>query len=65
MHKKFEIIRTKIKGGSQSERKVVTHSDLPLSSYSKKKELHIIQGALFLNGIFEVTLHSIIEANHS
>ena len=33
MHKKFEINRTKIKGGSQSGRKVVTHnskSDLPL-----------------------------------
>ena len=33
MHKKFEINRKKIKGGCQSERKVVTHkskSDLPL-----------------------------------
>ena len=33
MHKKFEIKRTKIKGGCQSGRKVVTHnsySDLPL-----------------------------------
>ena len=33
MQKKFEINRTKIKGGSQSGRKVVTHnskSDLPL-----------------------------------
>ena len=33
MHKKFEIDRTKIKGGCQSGRKVVTHdskSDLPL-----------------------------------
>ena len=33
MHKKFEINRTKIKAGSQSKRKVVTHnskSDLPL-----------------------------------
>ena len=33
MHKKFEINRTKIKGGCQSGRKVVTHnpkSDLPL-----------------------------------
>ena len=32
MHKKFEINRTKIKGGCQSGRKVVTHnskSDLP------------------------------------
>ena len=35
MHKKFEINRTKIKGGFQSRRKVVTHnskSDLPLNS---------------------------------
>ena len=34
MHKKFEIDWTKIKGGCQSGRKVVTHnskSDLPLS----------------------------------
>ena len=33
MHKKFEIDQTKIKGGCQSGRKVVTHnskSDLPL-----------------------------------
>ena len=33
MHKKFEIIQTKIKGGCQSGRKVVTHNsknDLPL-----------------------------------
>ena len=33
MHKKLEINQTKIKGGCQSERKVVTHnskSDLPL-----------------------------------
>ena len=35
MHKKFEINRTKIKGGCQSVRKVVTHnsrSDLPLAA---------------------------------
>ena len=35
MHKKFEINHTKIKGGGQSGRKVVTHnskSDLPLNS---------------------------------
>ena len=36
MHKKFEINWTKIKGGCQSGRKVVTHnskSDLPLEYY--------------------------------
>ena len=36
MHKKFEISRTKITGGCQSGRKVVTHnckSDLPLKKY--------------------------------
>ena len=35
MHKKFEINWTKIKGGRQSGRKVVTHnskSDLPLNA---------------------------------
>ena len=35
MHIKFEINRTKIKGGCQSGREVVTHnskSDLPLAS---------------------------------
>ena len=37
MHKKFEINRTKIKGGCQSGRKVVTlnsKSDLPLATRS-------------------------------
>ena len=36
MHKKFEINRTKIKGGCQSRRKVLAHnskSDLPLAFY--------------------------------
>ena len=36
MHKKFEINRTKIKGGCQSRRKVVNHnskSDLPLGIF--------------------------------
>ena len=36
MHKKFEINHTKIKGGCQSGRKVVTHnskSDLPLARF--------------------------------
>ena len=40
MHKKFEINRTKIKGGSHSGRKVVTHdskSDLPLQKPNKSK----------------------------
>ena len=40
MHKKFEINRTKIKGGCQSGRKVVTHnskSDLPLEEKNYKK----------------------------
>ena len=35
MHKKFEINQTKIEGGCQSERKVVTYdskSDLPLAA---------------------------------
>ena len=41
MHKKFEIYRTKIMGGCESGRKVVTHiskSDLPhLCMYFKKR----------------------------
>ena len=40
MHKKFEINRTKIKGGCQSGRKLVTHnskSDLPLVKLLEKK----------------------------
>ena len=39
MHKKFEINRTKIKGGWQSGRKVVAHnskSDLPLEKFRKQ-----------------------------
>ena len=42
MHKKFEINRTKIKGGCQSGRKVVTHNsknDLPL-----KDEVKLVAG---------------------
>ena len=41
MHKKFEINRTKIKGGCQSGRKVVTNnsnSDLPLSNFADEFE---------------------------
>ena len=42
MHKKFEINGTKIKGGCQSGRKVVTHnskSDLPLTVSMKKTKI--------------------------
>ena len=44
MHKKFEIIQTKIKGGCQSGRKVVNHnskSDLPLVSTSIYLDTHV------------------------
>ena len=44
MHKKFEINRTKIKGGCQSGRKVVTHNskiDLPLRT-TDTRVLHIL-----------------------
>ena len=40
MHKQFEIDQTKIKGGCQSGRKVVTHnskSDLPLATRSREE----------------------------
>ena len=43
MHKKSEINQTKIKGGCQSGRKVVTHnfkSDLPLASCRIESHLH-------------------------
>ena len=43
MHKKFEINRTKIKGGCQSERKVVPHDskgDLPLVCITKHRKLN-------------------------
>ena len=46
MHKKFEINQTKIKGGCQSRRKVVTHnskSDLPLVSLIQPLLHFIIQ----------------------
>ena len=41
MHKKFGINQSKIKGGCQSERKVVTHnskSDLRLVEWKNEKE---------------------------
>ena len=59
MHKKFQVNRTKIKGGSQSERKVVLHnskSDLPLLSKKTwymeyfqplKKEISGVQELLY------------------
>ena len=43
MHKKFEINQTKVEGGCQSGRKVVTHnskSDLLLPTYVLKLEIH-------------------------
>ena len=51
MHKMFEINRTKIKGGYQSGRKVVTHnskSDLPLTTFEKIYSI-IIRANIFQN----------------
>ena len=48
MHKKFEINRTKIKGGCQSGREEVTHnskSDLPLHAYSDKVQKSFTRNA--------------------
>ena len=48
MHKKFEINRTKIKGGCQSGRKVVPHNsknDLPLKG---KDQINRIKNLLWL-----------------
>ena len=47
MHKKFEINQTKIKGGCQSGRKVVTHncntkSDLPLNTIALQSSFNIL-----------------------
>ena len=45
MHKKFEINQTKIKGGGQSGRKVVSHNsnrDLPLNTGLKNHQLTTI-----------------------
>ena len=53
MHKKFETNRTKIKGGCQSERKVVTHnsdSDLPLYVVLFEKITPYIFGNLEISG---------------
>ena len=51
MHKKFEINRTKIKGGCQSGRKVVTHdskNDLPPERFffQKRKGKKIIESKI-------------------
>ena len=59
MHKKFGINRTKIKGGCQSERKVVTHnskSDLLLDNTS----LLSIDNAFFCSPDIMTLLHQIV-----
>ena len=65
MHKKFEINRTKIKGGCQLGRKVVTHdskSDMPLiqSTYDQDSVAwSVIQASgmvLFEDGLYAGTL---------
>ena len=60
MHKKFEIDRTKIKGGCQSARKVVTHDskrDLPLVCLKRKKDMSNLD-------IKSVTKHFLGKENH-
>ena len=44
MHKKFEINRTKIKGGCQLGRKVVTHNSKILNMDVKNVQLEILRG---------------------
>ena len=56
MHKKFEVNRTKIKGGCQSCRKVVAHdsrSDLPLVSKISRFALY----CYFSYNIFGKNIH--------
>ena len=63
MHKKVEIIRTKIKGGCQSGRKVVAHnskSDLPLAwTASEIIDLNLTNSCnkITLPGLQTVTYH--------
>ena len=57
MHKKFEINQTKIKGGCQSGRKIVTHnskSDLPLVRSYQKMDIDSLESRFSIslfNGI--------------
>ena len=46
MHKKFEIVRTKIKGGRQAGRKVVANkskSDLPLYAQNFPQKIYTMK----------------------
>ena len=60
MHKKFEINPTKIKGGCQSGRKVVTHnykSDLPLvlisnSIFDRELHLEVLEVTCYVSKLF-------------
>ena len=53
MHKKFEINRTKIKGGCQPGRKVVTYnskSDLPIKVHLELQKEGFIGNTLYVFG---------------
>ena len=63
MHKKFEINRTKIKGGCQSGRKVEPHnskSDLPLNAQHVPNRLNMFQGVSlnFQIAVLSLSIHS-------
>ena len=65
MHKKFEINQTKIKGGCQSGRKVVTHdskSDLPLPTRKRQsvKTISICINFITSSFVESYTAHSSI-----
>ena len=64
MHKKFEINQTKIKGGCQSGRKVVTHnsmSDLPLISTYISWILHRLRHLAWMKGWKNIHLPICVE----
>ena len=65
MHKKFEINQTKIKGGCQSGRKVVTHNSKILSIDVKNVQLEILRGGncfVCLEGIIRTCKTAFLKA---
>ena len=71
VHKKFRINRTKIKGGCQSGRKVVTHnsrSDLPLLRFVRLANLRKILHQcvwLFESAADQFCAHLVFDRHHS
>ena len=67
MHKKFEINKTKIKGGCESERKAVTHkskSDLPLGFSTFKNRFLEKKANIFVFPDVSLFMTTMLEADH-